>query len=158
MICQRRDPNCFNLRNADLGRAGYDSGMSDVFSIARSGMQAASLRLEVSARNVANVRTTGQLPPADGTSPAPEPYAPQRVDQVELSGGTAARVTASPSYTPSYDPTAPYADASGMVATPNVDLANEFIQQLTAKYEFAANAAVMRTASDMTKTLLDRTA
>jgi flagellar basal-body rod protein FlgC len=129
-------------------------------SIAMSGMQAASLRLNASASNVANLRTNGRLPPAGGTSAAPAAYAPLRVDQVEVSGGgTAANVsTASPSYTPSYDPTASYADGNGMVAAPNVDLANEAVQQITAKYEFAASAAIMRAASDMTKTLLDRTA
>jgi flagellar basal-body rod protein FlgC len=129
-------------------------------SIALSGMQAASVRLNASASNVANLRTNGRLPSAGGTSSAPAAYAPLRVDQVEVSGGgTAANVsTASPSYTPSYDPTAPYADGNGMVAAPNVDLANEAVQQITAKYEFAASAAIMRAASDMTKTLLDRTA
>jgi len=134
--------------------------MSDAFSIASSGLRAASLRLEVSASNVANVLTAGRLPSANGATTAPAPYAPLRLDQVEISGGgSVAKVSAvSPGYTASYDPTAPYADANGMVAAPKVDLANELIQQLTAKYTFAANAAVMRTASDMTKTLLDRTA
>jgi flagellar basal-body rod protein FlgC len=131
----------------------------NVFSIATSGMQAASLRLEASASNIANMRTTGALPAANGTSTAPAPYAPLRVDQVEVSGGaTAANVSkVSPSTTPSYDPTASYANASGMVAAPNVDLVNETVQQLTAQLAFAFNAAVLRAGSDMSKTLIDRT-
>jgi flagellar basal-body rod protein FlgC len=130
----------------------------DVMSIAMSGMQAASLRLDATASNVANVFTLGQLPSAAGTGPAP--YAPLRVDQVALPGGaTAANVSpVSPGYTPSYDPTASFADANGMVASPNVDLANEAISLITAKYEFAFNAAVLRAAADMTKTMLDRSA
>jgi flagellar basal-body rod protein FlgC len=144
----------------------------DAISIAASGMLAASRRLEVSAANVANMRTTGRLPPAGGgantganaaagtgAGTAPTPYTPLRVDQVDTAGGaTAANVsTVSPSYTPSYDPTASFADRNGMVAAPNVDLVNEAVQQILAKYTFAASAAIMRAASDMSKTLLDRT-
>ena len=139
----------------------YGIGMNDAFSIARSGMAAASLRLNVSASNVANAMTDGPLPTATSSnSGAPAAYAALRVDQVELSGGgTAAKVgTVSPAYTPSYDPDAPYADANGMVAAPNVDLTSEIVQQIVARYEFAANAKVMRAADEMTKILLDVTA
>jgi flagellar basal-body rod protein FlgC len=132
----------------------------DAISIAMSGMQAASVRLDAAASNVANMRTTGALPSANGTSTGPAPYSALRVDTVEISGGgTAANVsTASPPYTASYDPTASFADGNGMVAAPNVDIVNETMQQLTAKYQFAASAAVMRAASDMNKTILDTTA
>jgi flagellar hook protein FlgE len=44
------------------------------------------------------------------------------------------------------------------VASPNVDLAGEVVEALVARYSFAFNAKVMRTASDMTKSLLDVTA
>jgi flagellar basal body rod protein FlgC len=44
------------------------------------------------------------------------------------------------------------------VAAPNVDLAGEVVEALVARYSFAFNAKVMRTASDMTKSLLDVTA
>ena len=119
-------------------------------------MQAASLRLDVSASNVANMSSDGPLPDATNAAAFPPAYAPQRVDQVEVAGGTAARVTnVSPSYVPAYDPSAPYADKNGMVAAPNVDLTNEVVQQVTAAYEFAANARVLQTASQMMKTLLD---
>ena len=130
--------------------------MNAVFAIAKSGMQAASLRLDVSASNVANMSSDGPLPDAANAAAYPPAYAPQRVDQVEVAGGTAARVTnVSPSYVPAYDPGAPYADKNGMVAAPNVDLTNEVVQQITAAYEFAANARVLQTASQMMKTLLD---
>jgi flagellar basal-body rod protein FlgC len=131
--------------------------MNAAFAIARSGMQAASLRLDVSASNVANMSSNGPLPDASNAAAFPPAYAPQRVDQVDVAGsGTAARVTTvSPSYVPAYDPSAPYADKNGMVAAPKVDLTNEVVQQITALYEFAANARVMQTASQMMKTLLD---
>jgi flagellar basal-body rod protein FlgC len=132
--------------------------MSPVWSIATSGMAAATRRLEVSARNVANALSAGPLKSADATVRASfSAYVPLRVDQVEIAGGgTAANVSpVSPSQVPAYDPEAPYADANGMVASPNVDLADEMIQQMVARYTFAMNARVLRTDADMTKSLLD---
>ena len=41
------------------------------------------------------------------------------------------------------------------VESENVDLAAEVVQQITAKTEFSANLAVIRTAQDMTGELLD---
>ncbi len=66
--------------------------------------------------------------------------------------------TASPGSVPIYDPNAPYADKNGMVAGPNVDLANEILQQIIASYLFAANAKVMQVGSQMVGTLLYMTA
>jgi flagellar basal-body rod protein FlgC len=132
--------------------------MSSILAIAASGMAAATRRLEVSASNIANMSDTGPLPGANAPNAAgyPPAYAPLRVDQIDVAGGTATTVTTvSPSYVPSYDPSAPYADKNGMVAAPNVDLANEFVQQVTARYAFALNAKVMQTESEMMKALLD---
>jgi flagellar basal-body rod protein FlgC len=131
--------------------------MSSILSIAASGLAAASRRLEVSASNVANALDNGPLPGAPNPTGAPPAYVPQRLDQTAVAGGgTATTVTnVSPSYVPSYDPTAPYADKNGQVAAPNVDLASEAIQQITARYAFVANAKVLQVASDLMKTLLD---
>ena len=132
--------------------------MNAVLAIAASGMATASLRLNVSASNVANISTTGPLPDTNtsGTTEFPAAYSPLRVDQIDVAGGTAATVTTvSPSYVPMYDPGAPYADKNGMVAAPNVDLANEVVQQIIASYMFAANATVMKIGSQMTSTLLN---
>ena len=132
--------------------------MSIVASIALSGMTAASRRLEASARNVANVRSAGPLPGADaGATAGYAAYVPVRVDQVETAGGgTLANVSSvSPGHVPAYDPTAPYADQNGMVAMPNVDLANEAVEQLIARYTFAFNVEVLRADREMTKAVLD---
>jgi flagellar basal-body rod protein FlgC len=128
-----------------------------ILSIASSGLAAASRRLEVSASNVANALDTGPLPDAPNAASFPPAYAPQRVDQVDAAGGgTVANVsTVSPSYVTQYDPSAPFADKNGLVAAPNVDLANEAVQQITARIEFAANAKVIQVESEMMKTLLD---
>jgi len=133
--------------------------MSSILSIAISGMQAAATRLQVSANNVANVRSAGALPDGQGNYPdgAPRAYVPQRVDQVDLSGGGTQAVVSdvSPSYVPTYDPGAPYANAEGQVAFPNVDLTEEAIQQLVARYTFAANARVVTAYDHMVKSLFD---
>jgi flagellar basal-body rod protein FlgC len=131
--------------------------MSIASSIAVSGMAAAALRLQVSANNVANARSAGPLPGSANSAGFPAAYVPARVDQVDMAGGgTSATVgTISPGAVPAYDPTAPYADGNGMVASPNVDLASEIIQQLLARYSFAANAQVVRTDAQMTAALFD---
>jgi flagellar basal-body rod protein FlgC len=133
--------------------------MNSVLSIAASGMAAATRRLEASASNVANALSDGPLPSANADARAryPAAYTPVRVDQVETpGGGTAATVSAvEPSTIATYDPSAPYADANGMVASPNVDLSNEVIQQLIASFTFAMNAMVVRRYEQMMKSLLD---
>lgn len=134
--------------------------MSIASSIAVSGMTAASLRLQVSASNVANALSSGPLPGSAGAGNFPSPYIPLRVDQVDVAGGgTRATVSAvSPGTVPMFDPNAPYADSRGMVASPNVDLASEFVQQLIARYSFAANAQVVKADAKMMATLFDMTA
>ncbi|MGY8636140.1 flagellar basal body protein [Bradyrhizobium sp. 14AA] len=144
-----------------------------IFSIATSGLSAASLRVSVAASNIANVSTTGPLPASGGSSTSagagssgiaptfPAAYVPLRVDQVSQSsgstpGGTIATVsTLSPSFTAQYDPGAPFANQDGLVAAPNVDLVGEFVELETAKYSFIANAKVIQAYAETTDTLLD---
>lgn len=146
-----------------------------IFSIATSGLSAASLRVNVAASNIANVRTTGPLPASGGSdtsadaaslstsSTYPAAYVPLRVDQVDQSngsmlGGTIAAVsTVSPSYIAQSDPGAPFANQDGLVAAPNVDIAREFVEQAAAKYSFVANAKVIQAYSETTESLLDIT-
>ena len=105
--------------------------MSSVLSIAVSGMAAAQKRLEVCARNVANLSTT----PSDREAAAA--FAALRMDQVEISGGgTAPVVSRAPTGT-------------------EVDLANEAIQLMVARDAFSANAKVAKAAGEMQKALLD---
>ena len=151
--------NFSELQNEKVSWPALDEGMNSAFSIAASGMTAATRRLEVAARNVANVRSNGPLPGSDA-SDFPDAFVPGRVDQVEVAGGgTQAQVSpVTPSHVPAYEPGAPYADANGMVAAPNVDLDGQIVEALVARYAFAFNAKVMRASADMTKSLLDITA
>jgi len=124
--------------------------MISSFNIALSGLQAASTRLAVSAGNVANVTARRPLD-ADGN--ATGLYQPQRTVQTSTIGGgtqaTAAAIT--PAHQPIADPTSP----TGLAAVPNVDLGHEAVEQIQAELSYKANAAIIRTAWDMEKTLLD---
>jgi flagellar basal-body rod protein FlgC len=133
--------------------------MSSILSIAASGMFAATQRLQVSAENVANASSDGPLPSAGAAVQAqyPAAYVPQQVQQVATpGGGTSAVITSvQPAAVAAYVPSAPYADQNGEVASPNVDYANEAVQQAIASYSFAMNAKVMSVSSQMMQTLLD---
>lgn len=134
--------------------------MSIASTIAVSGLSAASLRLQVAASNIANASSDGPLPGAPNPENFPSAYSALQVNQVDnLGGGTSASVTnVAPPTVASYDPSAPYADGRGMVASPNVDLANELVQALIARFNYAANAQVIRTDARMRGALFNITA
>jgi flagellar basal-body rod protein FlgC len=117
-------------------------------------MMAASTRLQVAAGNIANASSSGPLP---GAADYPAAYSARRVDTVEIHGGgtRAVILDAAPGTVAASDPDAPYADGSGMVASPNVDIAHEAVEVLTARLSFAMNAFVVRTESQMMKALFD---
>src|ERR1700759_3791669 len=84
--------------------------MSSISTIALSGMNAATRRLDVAASNIANSRSSGALPAADGTvtTGAAQAYVPLQVVQSDVAGGgTQTTVTAvKPSSVASFDPQA----------------------------------------------------
>lgn len=117
--------------------------VSSAINIALSGLNAAETRVAVSADNTANQSSTRQL--VNGQT-VDKPYVPQKVDQVSLQGGgTQARVS-------DVNP------ASVTVAgqpLPNVDQANEIVQQSLAAYDFKANLKTIKVQDQMQKNLLD---
>lgn len=134
--------------------------MSIASAIAVSGLKVASLRLQVAAGNIANSLSNGPLPDAANAENFPAAYSALRVNQTDaVGGGTSATVTTiTPATVLSYEPTAPFAGDNGMVPGPNVDLANELVQLLVARYTFAANAQVIRADAQMSASLLNITA
>lgn len=60
-----------------------------------------------------------------------------------------------PAYYAASDPFSPYANADGLVATPNVDLANELVQIKMAEVAYKANASIIKTSKEMDDYLLD---
>ena len=127
------------------------SALGPVAAIAASGMAAAETRLNVAAQNVANADSRGAV------SGAPAPYRPLRADLTSMSaGGVMASVSAQQSASElAYDPTAPFADAQGMVASPAVDMALQLINMRIAMRQFQASVQVFRAADATSKTLLD---
>ena len=125
--------------------------MIAIFDIALSGARAAMRRLEVSAANVANVRTSAPVS-ADG-QPGPALYRPQRVEQASEAQGGVSTTTApiEPAFT-----LFPSADA-GLEALPNVNLVHESIEQSLAVRSYQANLRVLKTADETQKALLDAT-
>lgn len=124
--------------------------------IAASGMAAAMTSLTASASNVANAQTTGPLPGAQSANFPGSVYQPAVVIQTtQPDGGVGTTVIRPTSYAPAYDPSAPYANAQGMVAAPNVDLATEMVNQLSASLAFRANLKVFQAADRNEKTLID---
>jgi flagellar basal-body rod protein FlgC len=134
--------------------------MSIASTIALSGLNAASLRLLVASINIANSLSDGPLPGVPNPENFSAAYTPLRVNQTDVvGGGTSATVSAiSPATVPAFDPTAPFANNDGFVASPNIDLANEVIQLLIARSNYAANAQVIRADAQMSAALLNITA
>lgn len=133
-------------------------------SIALSGALAQTQRLAASANNVANAGSIGAIPGADGAvatgqSPA---YAPTSSSQASVAGangqgqGTRAvfRPT-TPAYLPEYQPDSAQANADGMVARPNVDLAAERVDQIGQLRAYQANLAVLRTEDEMQRSAIN---
>lgn len=138
-------------------------------SIARTGLTAATARLNASASNVANAETNGRIPSTPASqaiattgdaSSRPAVYQAIRTTQSSTAAGGVQVGTAAvlPSYVQVYDPSAPYADSRGMVAAPNVDLINERIEQIAAKQAYEANLKVLKTADEMQRRLTDLSA
>lgn len=126
--------------------------MIAVFDIALSGARAAVRRLEVSATNVANVRSSAEI--SADRQPGANLYRPQRIEQTSQAGGGVSTETrpVEPAYSlvPDLD--------RGLAAIPNVNLVHEAVEQRLALRAYQANLSVIRTADEVQKSLLDATA
>jgi flagellar basal-body rod protein FlgC len=132
-----------------------DLFMSSVFDIAVSGLRAQSRRLEVSANNVANLRSLGLHP--DPAQAKPEAFVPERTAFTAAAhGGVEAKtVPVSPPARLSFEPSDPDAGADGLVPRPNVSLEQEFVDQIQALRMYQANVKVIQTQDRMLGALLD---
>jgi len=125
------------------------------FSASLSGLMAQSKRLAVSADNIANMRSRGVR--ADGPAEQPGAYRPKRTQDVTTAGGgVRAEVRpVSPASVAVYAPDSPDADADGVAAIPNVNLAEELVTQIQAQRAYEANAKAFRTQDEVIDSLLD---
>lgn len=123
--------------------------MSNAFSVAVTGMRAATVRLEASARNVAKAGTRGVSPStaANGTPV----YLLTQVDQSSVpppTGGVVASVRA-------VAPVWMAAAESEPAPEPDVDLGAEAQEQAGARTSFLANAKTLEVAQEMVKRLFE---
>ena len=143
--------------------------MSDILGLALSGASAATKRIDASASNLANQRTTGRLPDVGSAAAASTesraPYTPLTTTQSDLSTGNGQGAGTQASLKPlsqpivaEYDPSSPDANAEGMVGSPNVDTGQEIGQQILGSRAYSASLSMARTSSDMMKDLLNMTA
>lgn len=124
-------------------------------NVTADALNAEKIRLEVIGQNIANAHTT--------RGPDGEPYQRKVVTfETELrsalgpDGGprvegvrVAAITTDSTPGELVYQPGHPHADANGMVRLPNVNLAREMVDLVTASRAYEANLSVVRTARQM---------
>jgi flagellar basal-body rod protein FlgC len=140
---------------------GCDAPMSSATSIAASGMQAATAWLGSIASNLANMRTDGPVPATPPSQPVPQGpgnvYQATTVQQTaDAGGGVSTQLQATlPSYLVAFDPSSPMANSDGQIAQPNVDEATQVVGMIQAGFAFRANAAVIKAADGMVKSLLD---
>jgi flagellar basal-body rod protein FlgC len=127
--------------------------VSDVAAIAASGLVAATLKLSVSASNIANAGDEARI----GSKSA---YQPRATVQTSVGGGgvVARAVTAKPASLIAYDPTSPLADANGLILAPEIDPINEISNHFQASQAFAFSLEALKVADENDKTLLDMTA
>lgn len=126
--------------------------------VTASALTAEKVRLDVVSQNIANAHTT--------RGPNGLPYARKTVSfEAEMSrangldsGGQGVRVgpiTEDKSLGPLvYNPSHPDADGGGMVRMPNVNLAMEMVDLMTASRSYEANLSVVRTARQMAQKAL----
>lgn len=131
--------------------------MTDALSIALSGLRAQGSRLAATASNIANATTGGAVPSADPSAPASTLYTPVTVDfSSQAGGGVSAQVRPDPNaYSVIYDPSSVHANAEGLVAVPDVDLAEQAVNLINTKALFKANISVIKTQDEMLGDLLD---
>ena len=137
-------------------------GMFGVLDISSAGMDVQQARLEVTASNIANARTTGK----DGAAYQPLAVVVRSaIAEAQGPAGTPTTVANLPvprvadvvpmNVAPKlvYDPGHPDADARGMVSLPGVDPVNSMMDLISISRGYEANLR----AFDITRSLLQRT-
>ncbi|MBR2566703.1 MAG: flagellar basal body rod protein FlgC [Paenibacillus sp.] len=138
--------------------------ISNSFGISSSALTAQRLRMDVISSNIANAETTrasisnGEVVPYKRKVVVLEPNKPSfsTILQNQIRGGGAGegvRVTEiredqSP-LKPVYDPTHPDANAEGYVFMPNVDIAKEMVDMISASRSYEANVTALNSTKAM---------
>lgn len=125
-------------------------------TISASGLTAERTRLEVIARNIANVNTTRAENGEVFRRQLVQVMSAQDVDSENVPGVVVTGVVADPSPLKMvYDPTHPDADAQGFVAKPNVDIMLEMVDMLGATRAYEANVTALQSSKEMARRALE---
>lgn len=131
--------------------------------ISASALTAERLRMDVIANNVANAQTT-RTPEGGAFQRRRVVFAelpPQGLMSLEAQAGSGVAVAQiAVDDRPGnivQDPTHPDADAQGNVAYPNVDIATEMVDMISATRAYEANVVALQTAKNMIARALDIT-
>lgn len=131
--------------------------MVNAIQTALSGLLASTRQISASAQNIANLNTSGSL---SGTGQ--QAYTPVTTRQTALSdaqgnglGVSSEIVPRSNPFTPAFDPDSPFANSEGLVATPNVSIAEEAVNISIAQASFRANLEVIETVSELSDILFE---
>jgi len=128
--------------------------MISSFNVSISGLNAATRRISVAADNIANQSSTATK--QDGQV-IDEPFHAKVAQSISQGQGGVSVVVkeANPPIITTFDPTAPNADANGQSRVPNVDVAEQLINQRIAGYDYKANLKSIQVQDNMLKNLLD---
>ncbi len=129
-------------------------GLLDSFRISGSGLTAQRLRLDVIASNLANIETT--------RTPEGGPYRRQKVVFAPwTAAGTAGAGVQVPAilsearFRRVYDPQHPDADPDGFVTMPDINLATEMTDLISAVRAYEANVAALNALRQMAQRALE---
>ena len=137
-----------------LGAAPLAAGDSihQAGEIARSGVRAARIAVDIAATNIANAETTWVAPNGG-------PYQRKFPVLVEADGGVQVLGLQSDHMPPVlvHEPGHPHANAQGFVAKPNIDMAGELLRLNYYSNWLEANSAVLRRKKQMNDAVLELT-
>ncbi|MEE8371914.1 MAG: flagellar basal body rod C-terminal domain-containing protein [Sphingomonadales bacterium] len=133
--------------------------MNSAIRIGLSGLVSASNQVQIASSNIVNANNTSRID--DGSDAArlaaKKAFQPQRAQQSPLAGGgvMTTAVPVKPSQLVAFSPGDPNANTEGLVNFPNVSLATEFVNLILAEQAFKASAALIRTADEIERTLIE---
>ncbi len=128
--------------------------MTNAIGIALTGLNSASLRLNASASNIANLNTVGSL--TDENNAPYTPITTQSKSLGSVTGGVQTDIIPqNPAFVPAYDADSPFADENGFIGVPNINLGEEIVNIKLAEISYKANLKTIDVAGELFDELLD---
>lgn len=126
--------------------------MTNAISIALSGLNSATLRLNASASNIANAFTSGSVEEGEQA-----PYTPlDTTSKTGAVGGVQTQIVPRDNpFAAAYAPNSPFANEDGIIGVPNVDLAEEIVNMKLAEISYKANLNTIKVSGELFDELLD---